>query len=144
MGRLAGKIAAITGAGDGIGRGIARRYAAEGASILVAELNAETGPRTTEEIRGEFGVKAEFLATDVRRKDQILAMIDAAIAKLGGIDILVNNAWGGGNLARFENKTDAIIQHGIDMTIWPGFWSMQAAFPHMKAQGWGRIINIAR
>lgn len=142
MGRLADRVAIVTGAGDGIGRGIARRFAAEGAAVLVAELDAENGAAVADELRDEFGARALFLQTDVRHKDQVLAMVERAVSELGGIDILVNNAWGGTGLARFQNKTDAQIQHGLDLTVWPGFWSMQAAFPHMRAMGWGRIINI--
>ncbi len=142
MGRLANKVAVVTGGGDGIGRGIARRFAAEGAAVLIAEFNPETGAAAAEELVREFGVKAEFLKTDVRVKDQVLAMVARAVDGFGGIDILVNNAWGGGNINRLEKKTDADLQHGLDMTVWPGLWSMQAAFPHMRARKWGRIINI--
>jgi NAD(P)-dependent dehydrogenase (short-subunit alcohol dehydrogenase family) len=142
MGTLQGRAAIITGAGDGIGHGIARRFAREGADILVAELKAETGERVAAELTREFGVRAQFLRTDVTRKDQVEAMVQAAVDRFGRLDILVNNAWGGGTLKRLENKTDADMAHGMDMTMWAAFWAMKAAFPHMRAQKWGRIINL--
>ncbi|XVQ82025.1 SDR family NAD(P)-dependent oxidoreductase [Microbispora siamensis] len=64
-GRLAGRTAIITGAGDGIGRGVARRFAAEGAKVLVAEIDEESGTRTARELAAEFGADARFVHTDV-------------------------------------------------------------------------------
>ncbi len=142
MARLHGRVAVITGGGDGIGRGIARRFAAEGAAVVIAEFNPETGQRTASELNEEFGARAEFLHTDVRIKSQMLAAVAAAVERFGSIDIMVNNAWGGGGLARVENKTDADVEQALGMTFWPGLWSMRAAFPHMRAKGWGRVINI--
>lgn len=142
MSLLAGKTALITGAGEGIGRAIARRYASEGANVAIAERNAETGADAATTIAEEYGTETLFIETDVTIKAQVLAAVAAANQRFGGVDILVNNAWGGGNFARAENKTDAIMQHGLAMNLWAGFWSMQAVFPHMKQNRWGRIINI--
>jgi NAD(P)-dependent dehydrogenase (short-subunit alcohol dehydrogenase family) len=141
MRTLEGRAAIITGAGDGIGLGIARRYAKAGASVLVAEINAETGEAAVEGLR-QLGAAAHFLKTDVTRKDQVLAMVDTAVERFGRLDILVNNAWGGTKLGRLEFKKDETMAHGLAMAFWAAHWSMQAAFPHMQAQGWGRIINI--
>jgi len=140
--RLLGRTAVITGAGDGIGRAIARRYAREGANIVIAEFNAETGQQAAEEMATKFGVKAEFVQTDVCKKDQVEQMMTLASEKFGGVDILVNNAWAGGKIGRLENKTDEQMQFGLTMGFWSGLWTMRAAFPHMKARRWGRIINI--
>jgi NAD(P)-dependent dehydrogenase (short-subunit alcohol dehydrogenase family) len=142
MGRLQGKVAVITGAGDGIGHGIARRFAAEGANILVAERDVDTGQSTAEQLANEFGVATRFVRTDVGVKDQVLAMIDAAREEWGTVHILVNNAWGGGTIARVEKKTDADLAHGLGIGLYGPFWAMQASFPLMKAQGWGRVVNL--
>ena len=82
------------------------------------------------------------MRTDVRRKDDNVAMIDAAVDAWGTVDILVNNAWGGGKISRVELKTDELIEHGLAVGFRGPLWAMQTAFPIMKAQGYGRVINI--
>ncbi|WP_327172121.1 MULTISPECIES: SDR family NAD(P)-dependent oxidoreductase [unclassified Streptomyces] len=133
---LEGRVAVVTGAGDGIGAAVARRLAAEGARVLVAELNEETGRATAEETGGRF------VRTDVSDKAQVLAMVDTAVREWGSVDILVNNAWGAGDVGRVENKTDAMLARGLGVGFYGPLWAMQSAFPHMKARGWGRVINM--
>ncbi|NKZ03004.1 SDR family NAD(P)-dependent oxidoreductase [Actinomadura latina] len=138
MGELTGRVAVVTGAGDGIGRGVARRFAAAGARVLVAELNEETGAR----VAAEIGENARFVRTDVTDKAQVHAMIAAAVETWGAVDVLVNNAWGAGTVGRVENKTDENLARGFAMGYYGPLWAMQAAFPYMKARGWGRVINM--
>ncbi|CAM3268244.1 SDR family oxidoreductase [Nocardioides dubius] len=135
-GRLAGRVAVITGGGDGIGAGIARRFAAEGAKVVVAEINAEKGAEVAEEIGGLF------IPVDVTQRDQVEGMVATTVAELGSLDILVNNAWGGAGIGRVELKTDEQLQRGFAMGYYGPFWAMRAAYPHMKAAGWGRIVNM--
>lgn len=135
-GQLAGKVAVVTGGGDGIGAGIVRAFAAEGATVLVAEINSETGRAVAEEVGGRF------LRVDVTERDQVEEMVRVAVEELGAIDILVNNAWGGSNTGRVEFKTDAMLDRGFRMGYYGPFWAMRAAFPHMKARGHGRVINM--
>ena len=142
MGRLQDRVAVITGAGDGIGHGIARKFAAEGAKVLVAELHADAGERVAAELRDEFGVDAVAQHTDVSDKEQVLTMIAAAQQRWGAVDVLVNNAWGGGGLGRVEYKQDIAFERGFGVGFYGPFWAMQAAFPLMKAQGRGNIINL--
>lgn len=142
MGALEGKRAIVTGAGDGIGAGIARRFVREGARVLVAEIHPEKGAAVAEALVGELGGDAFFLPTDVTQKPQVEAAIAAVVERWGGVDIVVNNAWGGGTMAPLEEKTDEIMEHGFRIGLMSSFWSMQAAFPHMKAQGWGRFVNL--
>lgn len=136
--RLAGRSAVVTGSADGIGRGVARRFAQEGASVVVADLDEVLGRATAEAIVAEGG-SARFVAVDVTSKDSLLALMDAA----GPVDILVNNAWRGNGMARVENKTDDQFDTALRMGLYACQWTMQAALPHMKQQGWGRIINMA-
>ena len=141
MGRLDEKVAIVTGAGQGIGRGIARRFASEGAAVVVAERGAASGAAVAGELR-DLGARAEFVATDVTDKAQVLAMVERTAAAFGRVDILVNNAWGGGSFCRLEQKTDADLQQALNVAVFGAFWAMQAVFPHMRRQGGGRIITL--
>lgn len=138
MGQLDGRVAIVTGAGDGIGAAIARRYANEGARVIIAEIDAQSGIALADEL-GDAG---HFVPTDASVKNDVEAMVNTAVEHFGGLDILVNNAWGGGRLGRIENKTPELMEHGMNLGLMGPFWGMVAAHPFMKARGYGRIINI--
>ena len=142
MGRLDGRVAIVTGAGQGIGRGIARRFAREGAAVVVAEVNPETGAAVEREIVDELGGRAKFVPTNVLDKAQIQAMVDAALAEFGGVHVLVNNAYVAAPFNRFERKPDTDLELAFEGGPLHTFRAMQAVFPHMKNAGWGRIINF--
>jgi NAD(P)-dependent dehydrogenase (short-subunit alcohol dehydrogenase family) len=141
MGRLAGRVALVTGAGQGIGRGIALLFAREGARVCVAELKAHRGERTAQEIR-DAGGEALALACDVGRKDDVDAMVAATVARWGGLDVLVNNAHGFGARARLEEIPDAQFDLSWTSGVKGTWWAMCAARPHLAAHGRGRIINM--
>ncbi|VEG54443.1 dehydrogenase [Mycolicibacterium aurum] len=135
-GTLDGRVALVTGAGAGIGEGIARRFADEGARVVVAEHDADSGSAVADRIGGYF------VATDVSDRGQVDNAVAAAVSEFGAIDILVNNAWGGGGIGRVELKTDQQIADGVAVGYYGPFWAMRAAYPHMKTAGWGRVINL--
>lgn len=141
MGRLAGKTALVTGAGSGLGRGIALRFAAEGANVVVAELREERGLETVDLIEAR-GARAVFVQSNVGLAEQARAAVDRTVAEFGRIDILVNNAQGFNRLGRAEERTDRMWEKSINTGVYGTMWTMNAAFPHMKAQGGGRIINF--
>jgi NAD(P)-dependent dehydrogenase (short-subunit alcohol dehydrogenase family) len=137
-GRLKGRTAVVTGAGGGIGQGIARRFAREQANVIVAEFDEASGRACAEEIAREGG-SARFVPVDVTDKASVMAMM----AEADPVDILVNNAWRGSGVGRIEAKTDEQFERAMRFGLFACQWSMTAALPHMKAQGWGRIINLA-
>lgn len=85
------KAVIVTGAGQGIGRAVAAAYAAEGAKVVIAEVNEALGRKTEAEIR-EAGGTAQFVSCDVSREEQIIAMVEHTVREYGTIDILINNA----------------------------------------------------
>lgn len=142
MGRLQDRVAIVTGAGDGVGRGVARAFAAEGARLLLADID---GPRVAElasALTHEFGVDAIALRTDVGVRDDVEEMVARGVAEWGTVDILVNNAWGGGELSRLENKREERFDAGFHVGFYGPLWAMQSAFPVMRAAGRGRIISM--
>jgi len=139
---LKGKTALITGSTSGIGLGIAQGFAAEGINLVI---NGFGKPKDIEKERAGLeaaGVKVVYNAADMTKPDEIAAMIEDTVREFGSLDILVNNA-GIQNVAPVEEfppeKWDAIV--AINMSS--SFHTIRTAIPHMKKQGWGRIINIA-
>jgi NAD(P)-dependent dehydrogenase (short-subunit alcohol dehydrogenase family) len=135
-GQLAGRVALVTGAGAGIGEGIARRFAEEGAKVVVAELDSAAGEAVADAVGGVF------VGTDVSDRVQVEKAVQTAVSEFGSVDIVVNNAWGGGSIGRVEHKTDEQLANGIAVGYYGPYWAMRAAFPHMKRNGWGRIVNM--
>jgi len=138
MASLKHRVAIITGAGDGIGAAIAARFAADGAAALVlADIDLVSA-----QIAGFSQIKTFSLVVDVSDESGVRAMVQTAVEAFGRIDILVNNAWGGGQLGRVEAKTNADLSHGFGVGFYGPLCAMQEAFPHMCRAGYGRIINM--
>jgi 3-oxoacyl-[acyl-carrier protein] reductase/pyridoxal 4-dehydrogenase len=133
--KLEGRVAIVTGAGQGIGRAIAEKLRAEGASVIVADKNAETAEKAAAEIGGTAHV------TDVSDPDQVSALVAAVIGQFGKIDILVNDA----AIVPFvpwEELDFAEWRRVMSVNIDGVFLTCKAVYPHMKAAGYGRIVNI--
>ncbi len=141
-GQLDGRVAMITGGGEGIGRGIAAAYLKAGAKVMIAEYNEALGKQTAADLAAETGGDARFMLCDVSVKEQIQAAVTHTVDAFGTIDILVNNAWSGGELSRVEKKSDEILAKAFGIGYYGPFWAMQQAFPVMKGNGYGRIINL--
>jgi len=141
MGRLEGQVAVVTGAGQGVGRGIARRLAREGASVVIAELNAESGREVALQC-DDLGGRGLFIHTDVTDRHSVESMVEATIEALGRLDALVNNAYASGPVNRLQSKPEGDFRLAFEACVFGALWSMQAAFPHMRRRAHGRIINL--
>ena len=95
-----------------------------------------------DELATEFGAQASAVTTDVGDESAVRSMVAIAIDRWGTVDILVNNAWGGGSLGRLEYKTNEQMAHGFLVGFYGPLWAMQASLPVMRAQGRGNIINL--
>lgn len=144
-GRLIDRVAVVTGGGHGIGRAYAERLSAEGAAVVVAELDAEAGEQTAAAIRAGGG-RAIAETTDVADKDSLAAMVEATLAEFGRIDILVNNAAVFASIPISRSGFDQIDPAEWDLVMkvnLTGSWlACRAVAPTMRAQGYGKIINI--
>ena len=143
--RLKDKVAIITGAGSGIGIGIATRFAAEGAKVIVADLNPEGGAATVAAITAAGGT-AVFQLADVTTNAGWTAMIGAARKNFGGLDCVVNNAgWTHVNRP-FVEVGEADFDRCFNVNVKSVYFSAQHALPVFRAQGRARggvIVNIA-
>jgi meso-butanediol dehydrogenase / (S,S)-butanediol dehydrogenase / diacetyl reductase len=138
---MEGKVAVVTGGARGIGRGIALAMAHAGADILIADLLDEAMQETAQEIRA-LGRKVGTLKVDVTRAESHAAMVSQAIGELGGLHVLVNCA-GVISIHPVDELSEKDWDFVMDVNAKGTFLGCKAVLAHMKAQKYGRIINIA-
>ncbi len=140
--RFEKKVAIVTGAAHGIGAAIARRLAAEGAQVLVADLDLAAATALVADIANQGGVAAAC-QTDVRERAQVEAMVQSAVARWGRLDVLVANA-GIMDRAPFLDMDDELFDRVLNINLRGTFYAGQIAARQMVAQGGGgRIVNMA-
>lgn len=139
MFELTGQTALVTGAGTGIGEVIAARLASAGARVAVADINADAARAAAERI----GAAAFSLQVDVTKVEEAKAAIAKVLETAGSLEILVNNAGIAGRAAPIWEQTDADWHRVMDLNINAPFYLCRAVLPHMRARGYGRIVNIA-
>jgi NAD(P)-dependent dehydrogenase (short-subunit alcohol dehydrogenase family) len=138
---LENRVAVITGSANGMGKAMALKFANEGCDIAVVDLKLNGAQKVAGEIKS-MGRKAIAIKADISVSRDIKSMIEHAIQMLGKIDILINNAGaaGGGSLENSdENEWDQVLA----LNLKGAFLACKAAVPHMKKQGYGKIINIS-
>jgi len=139
---IAGRVALITGAASGMGRATAHLFADEGACVAVADRESEGVSQVVEEIRAA-GLEAEGFTADVGQPDTGRELVDAVVARFGGLDILVNNA-GISRPARFEDEAyEESWQEILDVNLTAHVRLLRAALPHLESSESGRVVNIA-
>jgi NAD(P)-dependent dehydrogenase (short-subunit alcohol dehydrogenase family) len=139
--RLKGKIAIVTGAGQGIGAAIAAVFAREGAAVVIAERNRETGPAIARSIAA-VGGRGLFVETDIADRASVEAMVAQSISAFGGIDILINNA--GVNVFHEPlETTDEEWRRCLAVDLEGAWIASRAVLPLMRARAGGAIVNIA-
>ena len=141
-GRLAGKVAAITGGGDGFGKRIAQLFASEGASVAICDINLPAAEKVISQIAADGGQGMAFEA-DVTDNAALLAFVEAAVARFGRLDVWVGNAGRAGG-SDSADVVESEYRQMIDLNLSAVFFGAQFAGRQMIAQGeGGRIINMA-
>jgi 3-oxoacyl-[acyl-carrier protein] reductase len=162
---LSGRVALVTGGSRGLGRADALTLATAGADVVMADILVEsevteetdrwgslaTAARaqgmvytesTAEEIRA-MGRRALALKCDVTDREQVSATVERTVQELGSLDILVNNAGTLDHVGQFHDQRPELWERDLRVNLTGGFNCAQAAWPHMKERGWGRIVNMA-
>jgi 2-deoxy-D-gluconate 3-dehydrogenase len=138
---LKDKVTIVTGGNTGIGKGIAQGFASAGGIIVIAARDQDKTTKTAHEIKEKFRVQVMGLQVDVRKEEQVQAMVDQVTESFGRIDILVNNA--GINIRKMpQDYKLAEWDEVLDSNLRSVFICSQKVYPSIKAAGGGKIINI--
>lgn len=137
--RIKDKVAIITGAGSGFGEGIATRFAAEGAKVVIADINGDAAER----VANQIGDAAVAIKTDVTNAADVAAMIDLAEQKFGRLDILINNAGYTSRNGPMMDVDEETYDRIFDVNTKAIYLAARAGVPVLKKYGGGTIINVA-
>jgi 3-oxoacyl-[acyl-carrier protein] reductase len=140
--QLTGKVALVTAARKGLGRATATRLAAEGARVMISSRGEEQLAKTAAEITAATGAQVEYCPADVADAEGLSRLLRETEEKLGGVDVLVNNA-GGPRPGGFDALDDAAWQEAFELNLMSTVRLIRGVLPHMREQGWGRIVTIA-
>lgn len=135
---LPGRVAIVTGAASGLGRGIAQRFAAEGARVVIADVDVDGG----EALAAALGDDAIFVRTDVSDPDQVGALVAATVAKFGGLHVMVNNAGVSGRLRRLLDDDLSDFHRVMGVNVLGVMAGTRDAARHMAGHGGGSIVNL--
>jgi 3-hydroxybutyrate dehydrogenase len=131
-----GKCAIVTGAASGIGKAIAEALSAAGHRVIVADLNEAAGSALAAAIGGDF------VHTDLAERGDCRRLVDEAVRIAGGVHIVVNNA-GFQHVSPIESFPEDVWERMLSVMLTAPFLLTRYAWPYLKAQGWGRVVNIA-
>lgn len=139
---LTGQVALVTGGSAGLGLAMARTFAQAGASVVLVGRRADVCAEAAASVAEETGATALGTACDVTDEDAVRHTVDSAVERLGRLDILVTSA---GVQARGEIDVldAAVFRHCLEVNVIGTFLACQAAVPHMRAAGYGRIVTLA-
>ena len=141
MGTLDGKRAIISGAASGIGRATARLFASEGAAVTLADIDEAGGQEVAREIEAAGG-KAQFVACDVTRAGDCQRVVEQAVERFGGLDVLFNNA-GIAVRRSVVDLDEADWDRSMNVNAKSVYLMAKYAIPHMQQAGGGSIINMS-
>lgn len=137
--RMKDKVVLVTGGGSGFGAEIGRRMAAEGAKVVLSDINADNG----EAVASEIGDRARFIHGDVSKGGDVKAMVDAAVDGFGRLDVMVNNAGFTHHNQPMLDVDEAAFDKVYAVNVKSIYWSAQHAVPVFRKQGGGQFVNIA-
>jgi NAD(P)-dependent dehydrogenase (short-subunit alcohol dehydrogenase family) len=140
--RLAGMVAIVTGAGSGIGQAIAQRFAAEGATVIVADASEQRGAAAAAKIARQGG-HASSHPVDVSRAREVEHLVAGTLERLGSLEVMVNNAGVRDGYVPCTEMSEALFDRVMEINLKGVFLGCKSALPPMVAAGYGKIINIA-
>ena len=136
---LEGRVAIVTGGASGIGRACVERLAAEGASVMIADIDLDAAT----ELAATLGDRVDAVATDISDADQVQAMVDATVERFGGLHVLVNNAGVASAMVRFLHDDLDDFRRVTDINLLGVLLCTQRAARHMKEHGGGTVVNLS-
>jgi NAD(P)-dependent dehydrogenase (short-subunit alcohol dehydrogenase family) len=138
---LSGRSAIITGASKGIGLAMATQFATSGADVALVARGREALDAAVADIRAKAQAKVVGISADVSKPDEVKRAYDDAMKALGKLDIVVNNA-GTSNTMPFDQLTDEVMQHDLDLKLFGAIRLTRLVWPQLKERRWGRVINV--